>query len=179
MFLSKDTLYPAGLSNVDQLIVQDVERFSAAVTDLFTNVTKPTLDIALYCYRLGSTVGWSGPALMAAYLLLSGGVLTWLRAPSAKLTAAEQRFEGEYRHVHSRLIANAEEIAFLQGAGRERAGVLDAFGTLIAHLRRSQRFRYLIGTADTMVSDRFPAVASFDSMWHSLKNDYLAHLCTR
>lgn len=54
------------LANADQLIVQDVERFTTSVADLFTNVTKPTLDIALYCYRLGSTVGWAGPALMAA-----------------------------------------------------------------------------------------------------------------
>ena len=139
------------LSNADQLLVQDVERFTAGLVDLFTNVAKPTLDIALYCYRLGTTVGWSGPALMAAYLTLSGSVLTWLRTPSAALTATEQRLEGQYRHVHSRLIAHAEEIAFLQGASKERAGVLRAFDSLIAHIRRAQRFRYLVGTVDTMV----------------------------
>ena len=140
------------LTNADQLIVQDVERFTTSAADLFTNVSKPTLDIALYCYRLGTTVGWAGPALMATYLTISGGFLTWLRTPSAQLTAVEQRLEGQYRHVHSRIIANAEEIAFLQGASQEKEGVMRAFNTLIAHIRRSQQFRYLVGTVDTMVS---------------------------
>lgn len=149
------------ITNVDQLIVQDVERFTTAVADLFTNVSKPTLDIALYCYRLGTTVGWSGPALMAGYLTLSGGLLTWLRGPSAQLTAVEQRLEGEYRHVHSRLIASAEEVAFLQGASTEKAGILRAFFALQSHIRRSQQFRYLVGTVDTMLAKYAATVVGF------------------
>uniref|UniRef100_A0A8C6MDY7 ATP-binding cassette, sub-family D (ALD), member 3a n=1 Tax=Nothobranchius furzeri TaxID=105023 RepID=A0A8C6MDY7_NOTFU len=47
-----------------------------------------------------------GPAIMMSYLLISGLFLTRLRRPIGKLTVTEQRYEGEYRYVNSRLITN-------------------------------------------------------------------------
>lgn len=47
-----------------------------------------------------------GPAIMMAYLLISGLFLTRLRRPIGKMTVTEQRFEGEYRYINSRLITN-------------------------------------------------------------------------
>ena len=38
-----------------------------------------------------------------------------LRRPIGKFTVNEQRLEGEYRYVNSRLITNSEEIAFYNG----------------------------------------------------------------
>ena len=38
-----------------------------------------------------------------------------LRRPIGKLTVTEQRLEGEYRYVNSRLITNSEQIAFYNG----------------------------------------------------------------
>lgn len=43
---------------------------------------------------------------MMAYLLISGLFLTRLRRPIGKMTVTEQRYEGEYRYVNSRLITN-------------------------------------------------------------------------
>ena len=43
---------------------------------------------------------------MMTYLLVSGLFLTRLRRPIGKMTVAEQRYEGEYRYVNSRLITN-------------------------------------------------------------------------
>lgn len=40
------------------------------------------------------------------YLLISGLFLTRLRRPIGKMTVTEQRYEGEYRYVNSRLITN-------------------------------------------------------------------------
>lgn len=47
-----------------------------------------------------------GPTIMMAYLLISGLFLTRLRRPIGKMTVSEQRYEGEYRYVNSRLITN-------------------------------------------------------------------------
>lgn len=41
-----------------------------------------------------------------AYLLISGLFLTRLRRPIGKMTVIEQKYEGEYRYVNSRLITN-------------------------------------------------------------------------
>jgi len=43
---------------------------------------------------------------MMAYLIVSGFFLTRLRRPIGKMTIVEQKYEGEYRYVNSRLITN-------------------------------------------------------------------------
>lgn len=49
---------------------------------------------------------YQGPASMMAYLLVSGLFLTRIRRPIGKMTITEQKLEGEYRYVNSRLITN-------------------------------------------------------------------------
>lgn len=68
---------------------------------------------------------------MLSYLLVAGGFLTHLRRPIVALTVKEQRLEGEYRHINSRLITNSEEIAFYQGNNREKLTILSSFHKLV------------------------------------------------
>jgi len=48
------------------------------------------------------------------------------------MTVKEQRLEGEYRHINSRLIVNSEEIAFYGGNNREKLTVLTSFYKLVS-----------------------------------------------
>lgn len=48
---------------------------------------------------------------MLGYLLVSGVVLTRLRRPIGRFTVKEQRLEGEFRYVNSRLITHSEEVS--------------------------------------------------------------------
>ncbi len=48
------------------------------------------------------------------------------------MTVEEQRYEGEFRYVNSRLITNSEEIAFYQGNKRERRNIYHAFNKLVS-----------------------------------------------
>ena len=64
------------------------------------------MDIVIYAVKLTSQIGAQGPAKMFAYLVFSGLVLTRLRQPVGRLTADEQKLEGEFRYVNSRLITN-------------------------------------------------------------------------
>ena len=54
------------IANVDQLLTTDVDKFCETVTDLYSNVTKPLLDIILYVYRL--TVGLGGKVSAQPFL---------------------------------------------------------------------------------------------------------------
>uniref|UniRef100_A0A4W6EU97 ATP-binding cassette, sub-family D (ALD), member 3a n=1 Tax=Lates calcarifer TaxID=8187 RepID=A0A4W6EU97_LATCA len=124
-YLQGYTYYKMGnldnrIANADQLLTQDVEKFCNSVVDLYSNLSKPLLDIGLYIFKLTSAIGAQGPAIMMAYLLISGLFLTRLRRPIGKMTVTEQRYEGEYRYVNSRLITNSEEIAFYNGNMREK-----------------------------------------------------------
>jgi ABC-type uncharacterized transport system fused permease/ATPase subunit len=61
LYLSNKVYYVAstlqGLSNADQRITEDVEKFSSAVSELFSYTFKPVLDIILFTRSLSKTIG--------------------------------------------------------------------------------------------------------------------------
>lgn len=46
------------IANADQLLTTDIDKFCESVTDLYSNISKPILDIFIYVYRL--TVNLNG-----------------------------------------------------------------------------------------------------------------------
>ncbi|KAM9324098.1 ATP-binding cassette sub-family D member 3 [Gastrophryne carolinensis] len=165
-YLKSFTYYKMGnldnrIANADQLLTQDVERFCNSVVDLYSNLSKPFLDITLYIFKLASAIGIQGPASMMAYLLVSGLFLTRLRRPIGKMTVIEQKYEGEYRYVNSRLITNSEEIAFYNGNNREKMTIYAAFKKLVEHLHKFILFRFSMGFVDNIVAKYFATVVGY------------------
>lgn len=72
------------ISNADQLLTTDIDKFCEGITDLYCNTAKPLLDIGIYVYKLSTTMGGGTPGLMLGYLLVSGVILTNLRKPTAR-----------------------------------------------------------------------------------------------
>ncbi|XP_018414724.1 PREDICTED: ATP-binding cassette sub-family D member 3 isoform X1 [Nanorana parkeri] len=165
-YLKSFTYYKMGnldnrIANADQLLTQDVEKFCNSVVDLYSNLSKPFLDIVLYIFKLTSAIGAQGPASMMAYLLVSGLFLTRLRRPIGKMTIAEQRYEGEYRYVNSRLITNSEEIAFYNGNKREKLTIHSAFNKLVDHLHSFILFRFSMGFVDSIIAKYLATVVGY------------------
>lgn len=113
------------LDNADQRIVEDLHQFCATAADLFGRTFKPLLDVVLSTARMGENMGYGGLSILYGYFLLSGVVIRAASPPFSEYIARTQKLEGDFRRMHSRLITHAEEVAFLDGAGRERA-ILDA-----------------------------------------------------
>lgn len=149
------------ISNADQLLTVDVERFSNSVAELYSNVSKPILDIGIYSVKLTSSIGMQGPAIMLGYLVLSGMFLTWLRQPTGRFTIAEQKMEGNFRFMNSRLITHSEEIAFYNGNVREKKIIDQSFKRLIDLVRQSQQFRFSVSVIDNAVAKYFATVVGF------------------
>ncbi len=120
----------------------------------------------------------SGPLAMLSYLVVSGTVLNRLRSPIGRFTADEQKLEGEFRYVNSRIITSSEEIAFYQGQHREQEVVHTSFGRLASQLRVSMQvceqfcilsfisrehvqFRVLLGIVDNIVAKYVATVVGF------------------
>ncbi|XP_061569496.1 ATP-binding cassette sub-family D member 3a [Cololabis saira] len=165
-YLQGFTYYKMGnldnrIANADQLLTQDVERFCNSVVDLYSNLSKPLLDIGLYIFKLTSAIGAQGPTCMMAYLLISGLFLTRLRRPIGKMTVTEQRYEGEYRYVNSRLITNSEEIAFYNGNRREKQTIYATFKKLVDHLHNFIFFRFSMGFIDSMIAKYLATVVGY------------------
>uniref|UniRef100_A0A8C2H7L2 ATP-binding cassette, sub-family D (ALD), member 3b n=1 Tax=Cyprinus carpio TaxID=7962 RepID=A0A8C2H7L2_CYPCA len=105
-----------------RLITQDVEKFCNSVVDLYSNVSKPLLDILIYICKLNTAIRSLGPASLLSYLVFSGLLLT--------------RYEGQYRYVNSRLIINIhEEIVFYNGNRREKQTINGTFQKLVRKIK--------------------------------------------
>uniref|UniRef100_A0A1I7Z9X2 ATP-binding cassette sub-family D member 3 n=1 Tax=Steinernema glaseri TaxID=37863 RepID=A0A1I7Z9X2_9BILA len=140
------------IANADQLLTQDVDRFCEGIVELYSNLSKPLVDVALYVNTLGTTLGFQAPSKLFTYLLVSGVFLTYLRRPIGRLTVVEQQLEGDFRYVNSRLITNSEEIAFYQGNERERSSIMNSFERMISHFRSLIIFRFSIGFIDNIIA---------------------------
>mmetsp|Transcript_1791 Transcript_1791/g.2538 ORF Transcript_1791/g.2538 Transcript_1791/m.2538 type:complete len:693 (+) Transcript_1791:35-2113(+) len=149
------------IANPDQLLTQDLQRFSQSLTDLYSNISKPLLDLVIYSKKLSGALGSRGPASMLGYLAVSGIALTALRRPTARFTIKEQQLEGAFRFVNSRLIINSEEVAFYQGAKKEEGVLKKAYQQLCSHVRRSQQFRCSLGVLDHVIAKYFATVVGF------------------
>ncbi|XP_043275306.1 ATP-binding cassette sub-family D member 3 [Venturia canescens] len=149
------------IANPDQLLTTDVDKFCDSCIDLYSNIAKPILDISLYVYRLTSTLGGQTPLIMLGYLAVAGTFLTHVRKPIAQMTVKEQRLEGEYRHINSRLITNSEEIAFYRGNAREKLTLLASFHKLIKHLRGFLEFKTVMGVIDNLIGKYFATLVGF------------------
>ncbi|XP_016327603.1 ATP-binding cassette sub-family D member 3-like isoform X3 [Sinocyclocheilus anshuiensis] len=165
-YLKGYTYYKMGnldnrIANADQLLTQDVEKFCNSVVDLYSNLSKPLLDIGLYIFKLTTAIGAQGPATMMTYLLISGLFLTRLRRPIGKMTVTEQKYEGEYRYVNSRLITNSEEIAFYNGNVREKQTIHSTFKKLVDHLHNFIFFRFSMGMVDSIIAKYFATVVGY------------------
>ncbi|KAL6877027.1 ABC transporter transmembrane region 2 domain-containing protein [Trichoderma novae-zelandiae] len=104
----------------DQFITQDLTLFCASAANLYSSLGKPFVDICVFSFQLYRSLGpiaWIG--LLSNYFL-TASILRKLSPPFGKLKAVEGRKEGDFRSLHARLIANAEEVAFYGGADMEK-----------------------------------------------------------
>ena len=117
----KLTNLDGGVSHqADQFITQDLTLFCASAASLYSSLGKPFVDLCVFNYQLYRSLGSLAFSGLLANYLLTATLLRKLSPPFGKLKAVEGRKEGDFRALHSRLIANAEEVAFYGGDSMER-----------------------------------------------------------
>ncbi|ERS98689.1 ATP-binding protein cassette, subfamily D (ALD), peroxisomal long-chain fatty acid import protein [Sporothrix schenckii 1099-18] len=114
----------------DQYITQDLTLFCASAAGLYSSLGKPLIDLCIFNYQLYRSLGPLALTGLVSNYFLTASILRRLSPPFGKLKAIEGRKEGDFRSLHARLIANAEEVAFYGGADMERQAVNREFKDL-------------------------------------------------
>lgn len=106
-------------NNADQFITQDLVLFCDSAASLYSSLGKPLVDLVTFMFQLSQSLGPLPLASLLANYFLTATVLRKMSPPFGTMRASLGRKEGEFRALHARLIANAEEVAFYAGGPSE------------------------------------------------------------
>lgn len=128
-------------NTADQLITTDVKKFTEALSNLYSNLGKPVLDILIFNYQLGKSIGTRGMIGVGISYFSTALILRAATPKFGLMAAQEAMLEGDFRTAHARIITNAEEIAFYNGAEMEKNILQKTYTALIKHVNNVYKIR--------------------------------------
>lgn len=154
LYMENESYYRVGnldsrLSNADQCLTEDVSKFCNFLAHLYSQISKPILDVALISYQFFLASRKPGSSSLIPFLLsvvviyTTARVLKMIQPPFGRLAATQQKLEGDLRYVHSRLITHSEEIAFYGGEKIEEGSLRSKYIQLVKHMNSIFRIRIL------------------------------------
>eukprot|EP00760_Papus_ankaliazontas_P002840 PhM_4_TR11296/c1_g1_i1/m.93325/K15628/PXA; ATP-binding cassette, subfamily D (ALD), peroxisomal long-chain fatty acid import protein len=147
LYFANDAYYRIGnldsrLQNVDHLLTEDISQWAERTADVMSSMGKPIVDLLVFSTALVRSLGGKNQALASIVIVLSGEILRAVRPNFARLVQEKAAREGDLRWSHTRIIANAEEIAFFGGHHREEVLLESTFVNLTRSVRRSLRLQF-------------------------------------
>lgn len=152
------------ISHADQRVTSDINNFSNAISELYTTIFKPVLDVVLFTAKLIEVTGWQGPAIMYAYFFISGWIKKNIMPSFGKLVAKESELEGRYRTAHQRLITCSEEIAFFDGSEREKEIINDSLHSIFQHVSYVRYLKGLVAIFDGLLVKYWASIAGYGTL---------------
>ncbi|KAJ9079152.1 ATP-binding cassette long-chain fatty acid transporter pxa1 [Entomophthora muscae] len=164
----------------DQYISADIARFCDSLAGLYSSLGKPSLDLLIFNYQLSRSIGFKSSIGIMGIYAITVSLLRKISPAFGRLAAVQTQLEGEYRGAHSRLITNAEEIAFYNGGALEKSILEKAYFKLIKHVNSVYKVRISYNMIEDFVIKYcwsafglvFSAIPVFKPQW--LKKDVTA-----
>ncbi|CAO3662075.1 unnamed protein product [Umbelopsis ramanniana] len=129
------------IQGADQFITTDIAKFCDTLASLYSNLAKPMLDTVIFNYQLTKSIGAAGMVGLFVNYIITARLLRAVTPSFGKLAAIEAKLEGDFRGAHTRLITNAEEIAFYNGADLEHSILNRTYLRLISHINSIYKIR--------------------------------------
>lgn len=125
------------IENADHRLTDDISTFSSSVAHLYSHLTKPCFDLMLIGIAMARSSRKMkanivmGPALATIVIGTTAHIMRIVSPKFGQLVSEEANRNGYLRHVHSKIITNAEEIAFYGGHKVEHAQLQEAYSRLV------------------------------------------------
>lgn len=154
--------YKLNYENFNQYITDDIKLFCDSLTNLFTNIGKPTVDLIFFAIYLRDNIGNLGILGILLNYFITGLILKNHSPDFSKIWKIKSFFESIYYNYNLNLINNCEEISFYKGIVFERLKVEEIFTKLINHLNSEidQRFKFQL-LEDYILKSIWPAFGYF------------------
>lgn len=134
MYFKNQTYYKVSnldgrIENADHRLTDDISTFSSSVAHLYSHLTKPCFDLMLIGIAMARSSRkmkaniMMGPVLATIVIGTTAHILRIVSPKFGQLVSEEANRNGYLRHVHSKIITNAEEIAFYGG---HMVGILES-----------------------------------------------------
>jgi len=78
------------IKNPDQIFTADIEKWGYSLASLYSNFSKPILDVVLFIRKLSETLGYTGPMLILVTYFFFALILRYVAPPFGKMIAVEQ-----------------------------------------------------------------------------------------
>ncbi|CDS14482.1 hypothetical protein LRAMOSA06651 [Lichtheimia ramosa] len=129
------------IQGADQFITTDLAKFCDTLASLYSNLAKPLLDTVIFNYQLMKSIGFAGTVGLAVNYMITARLLRAVTPSFGKLAAVEAKLEGDFRGAHTRLITNAEEVAFYNGGELEHSILNKSYQRLVKHINSIYKIR--------------------------------------
>ena len=149
------------VSHADQIIADDVAKFSHHVGEVYTQLLKPSVDFIVFSLKLKKLLGSTGPMGMYSWFLVATTISARVLPSYGRLMAKQQALEGDYRYRHAKLIDNAEMVAFLGGEKPERSVLDHSFQEIHRHVTGALLWKGYAGVVTGYVTKYFASVVGF------------------
>jgi len=126
------------LDATDQLIAEDIQKFSSTLCDVYSNMLKPVVDFVIFSIQLARWLKLRGPLSMYFWFSFASWVCSLVVPSFGRLAIQSQELEGDFRSLHSRLISNSEMIAFNGGEVPEKNLIEKSFAKISAQASSSR-----------------------------------------
>lgn len=90
----------AGLTNADQRITEDVEKFCFSISELYGHTFKPLLDVVLFTRSLSRVMGYRAQFALYGYYVFVAWLLRTISPPLSQMLAQEAGLSGSFRAAH-------------------------------------------------------------------------------
>ena len=145
----------------DQLIAEDINKFSVCAAEVYSQSLKPVVDFVIFSGMLGKKLGPEGPLGMWTWFFIAAAISAKVIPPYGRLAAEEQALEGRYRARHGDLIHNAEMVAFMRGERPERKVLQQSFRKIRKHGLGVLKQKFLSDYIQGYTNKYFASVVGF------------------